>query len=125
MFVKLMFYFLIESDNISLASSTSGQYYNHSKESRPSNASSSYAGQMSATESSRGDDPHDSSDNESMRGNGPTFSFICTYNNYRLYLIQHFIPILIKYLFFYIEETRIAFYSIFCKTNSVYFYNII
>ncbi|XP_071181463.1 rabphilin-3A-like isoform X2 [Mytilus galloprovincialis] len=56
-----------ESDNISLASSTSGQYYNHSKESRPSNASSSYAGQMSATESSRGDDPHDSSDNESMR----------------------------------------------------------
>lgn len=120
-----MFYFLIESDNISLASSTSGQYYNHSKESRPSNASSSYAGQMSATESSRGDDPHDSSDNESMRGNGPTFSFICTYNNYRLYLIQHFIPISIKYLFFYIEETRIAFYSIFRKTNSVYFYNII
>lgn len=56
-----------ESDNISLASSTSGQYY--SKDSRPSNASSTYyAGQMSATESSRGDDLHDSSDNESMRG---------------------------------------------------------
>jgi hypothetical protein len=48
---------------------TSGQYYNVSKESRPSNASSTcYTGQMSATESSRGDDLHDSSDNESMRG---------------------------------------------------------
>ena len=57
-----------ESDNVSLTSSTSGQYYNVSKESRPSNASSTcYTGQMSATESSRGDDLHDSSDNESMR----------------------------------------------------------
>lgn len=110
-----MFYFLIESDNISLASSTSGQYYNHSKESRPSNASSSYAGQMSATESSRGDDPHDSSDNESMRGNGPTFSFICTYNNYRLYLIQHFIPILIKYLFFTLKKQELLSTQYFLK----------
>lgn len=60
-------FFPVESDNVSLASSTSGQYY--SKDSRPSNASSTYyAGQMSATESSRGDDLHDSSDNESMRG---------------------------------------------------------
>jgi hypothetical protein len=59
----------VESDNVSLTSSTSGQYYNVSKESRPSNASSTcYTGQMSATESSRGDDLHDSSDNESMRG---------------------------------------------------------
>ena len=66
---KCIYFLFLESDNVSLASSTSGQYYSHSKESRPSNASSTYyAGQMSATESSRGDDVHDSSDNESTRG---------------------------------------------------------
>ncbi|XP_048728478.1 rabphilin-3A-like isoform X3 [Ostrea edulis] len=60
-----------ESDNISVTSSTSGQYYgNHAnKDQRPSITSSNYyGGHLSATESSRGDDPHDDTDNESIGG---------------------------------------------------------
>lgn len=70
-----------ESDNISVTSSLSGQYYgNHvNKEQRPSITSGSYyGGQLSATESSRGDDIHDDTDNESLGGGvvppGPTGS---------------------------------------------------
>ncbi|XP_065934669.1 double C2-like domain-containing protein beta isoform X4 [Magallana gigas] len=60
-----------ESDNISVTSSASGQYYgNHvNKEPRSSITSSNYyGGQLSATESSRGDDVHDDTDNESLGG---------------------------------------------------------
>ncbi|KAK3086805.1 hypothetical protein FSP39_023732 [Pinctada imbricata] len=57
-----------ESDNISITSSTSGQYYSGhvTKESRSSITSSNYhGGHISATESSRGDEFHDDSDSES------------------------------------------------------------
>lgn len=66
-----MFGLYIESDNISVTSSASGQYYgNHvNKEPRSSITSSNYyGGQLSATESSRGDDVHDDTDNESLGG---------------------------------------------------------
>ena len=65
------FFVVVESDNISVTSSLSGQYYgNHvNKEQRPSITSGSYyGGQLSATESSRGDDIHDDTDNESLGG---------------------------------------------------------
>ncbi|XP_061196421.1 rabphilin-3A-like isoform X1 [Saccostrea echinata] len=58
-----------ESDNISITSSTSGQYYSShvNKDQRPSITSSNYyGGHLSATESSRGDDLHDDTDNESI-----------------------------------------------------------
>ena len=68
---KITDFFFVESDNISVTSSLSGQYYgNHvNKEQRPSITSGSYyGGQLSATESSRGDDIHDDTDNESLGG---------------------------------------------------------
>lgn len=67
----LIFGLNVESDNISVTSSASGQYYgNHvNKEPRSSITSSNYyGGQLSATESSRGDDVHDDTDNESLGG---------------------------------------------------------
>ncbi|XP_060067821.1 rabphilin-3A-like isoform X3 [Ylistrum balloti] len=58
-----------ESDNISITSSASGQYYSghNPKEMRGSVTSSNYhGGQLSATESSRGDDLHEDTDSESV-----------------------------------------------------------
>ncbi|KAL5017555.1 hypothetical protein ScPMuIL_007144 [Solemya velum] len=60
-----------ESDNISIGSSTSGHFYSghNLRDSRSSITSGNlYGGQLSATESSRGDDLHDGTDSESAGG---------------------------------------------------------
>lgn len=59
-----------ESDALSMASSQSGQIYtSHVRDSKSSISSDRYGhGQLSATESSRGDEYHDETDNDSLGG---------------------------------------------------------
>jgi len=68
-----------ESDALSITSSQSGNFYNagHLRESKSSIGSDRYGhGQLSATESSRGDDVHDETDNDSLGGMWRTFVFL-------------------------------------------------
>lgn len=60
-----------ESDALSVTSSQSGHFYNtgHVRDSKSSINSDRYGhSQLSATESSRGDDIHDETDNDSLGG---------------------------------------------------------
>ena len=61
---------VVESDVISVDSTQSGQLYTgHLRDSKSSITSANYGqGQLSATESSRGDDIQDETDNDSIGG---------------------------------------------------------
>ncbi|XP_053375706.1 rabphilin-3A-like isoform X2 [Mercenaria mercenaria] len=80
-----------ESDAISMTSSQSGQIYpSHVRDSKSSISSDRYGhGQLSATESSRGDDFHDETDNDSIGG----FSRTSSLQSRDLPYIQHPKPI--------------------------------